>query len=88
MARVTIEDCLVQIPSRFELTMVAAKRARQLTRGAESRLPWGSHKSTVLALKEIADGQVTAAVLKEADLPLIKEPAAQFDPLDGYFDSP
>ena len=88
MARVTIEDCLVQIPSRFELTMVAAKRARQLTRGAESRLPWGSHKSTVLALKEIADGQVTAAVLKEADLPLIKEPAATFDPLDGYFDSP
>ena len=88
MARVTIEDCLVQIPSRFELTMVAAKRARQLTRGAEARLPWGSHKSTVLALKEIADGQVTAAVLKEADLPLIKEPATTFDPLDGYFDSP
>ena len=85
MARVTIEDCLAQIPSRFELTMVAAKRARQLTRGAESRLPWGSHKSTVLALKEIADGQVTAAVLKEADLPLIRAPEPAFDPLSDVF---
>jgi DNA-directed RNA polymerase subunit omega len=88
MARVTIEDCLVQIPSRFDLTMVAAKRARQLTRGAEARLPWNGHKSTVLALQEIAGGQVTPAVLKEADLPLAKAPQASFDPLDGYFDLP
>ncbi len=88
MARVTIEDCLRQIPSRFDLTMVAAKRARQLTRGAEARLPWEGHKSTVLALKEIAGGQVTAAVLKEADLPMIRPPEATFDPLDSYFDAP
>jgi DNA-directed RNA polymerase subunit omega len=88
MARVTIEDCLVQIPSRFDLTMVAAKRARQLTRGAEARLPWDGHKSTVLALREIAGGQVTAAVLKEVDLPLIKAPEATFDPLEPFFENP
>jgi DNA-directed RNA polymerase subunit omega len=86
MARVTIQDCLEQIPSRFDLTMVAAKRARQLTRGAEAKLPWDGHKSTVLALREIAQGVVTVEVLKEADLPAIREPAVQFDPLDNYFD--
>jgi len=78
MARVTIEDCLVHIPSAFDLTMVAAKRARQLARGAESKLPWNGHKSTVLALQEIAGGQVTVDVLKEAELPVVKAP----NPLD------
>ena len=53
MARVTVEDCLAQIPNQFDLTLVAAKRARQLARGAEARLPWGNHKSTVLSLREI-----------------------------------
>ena len=82
MARVTIQDCLTHIPSRFDLTLVAAKRARQLTRGAESKLPWDGHKSTVLALKEIADGYITADVLKEADLPVIKVEKTEFEPLD------
>lgn len=86
MARVTIEDCLTQIPSRFDLTMVAAKRARQLTRGAEARLPWNGHKSTVLALQEIAGGQVTAEVLREVDLPVIRPPGVALDPLDPYLD--
>jgi DNA-directed RNA polymerase subunit omega len=84
MARITIEDCLERIPSRFDLTMVAAKRARQLTRGAEAHISWDGHKSTVLALREIAQGAVTSDVLKEVDLPLIKAPAVAFDPLDGY----
>ena len=84
MARVTVEDCLERIANPFDLTMVAAKRARQLTRGAEAKLPWDGHKSTVLALREIADGQVTAAVLKEVDLPVIRTPDAAFDPLDSF----
>ena len=54
MARVTIQDCLEHVSSRFDLTLIAAKRARQLTRGAEAKLPWDGHKSTVLALREIA----------------------------------
>ena len=86
MARITIEDCLTQIPSRFQLTLVASKRARQLTRGAEARLAWAEHKSTVLALREIAAGLVTSDVLKEVDLPLPAPVAPQLDPLDAYFD--
>jgi len=88
MARVTIQDCLLHISSPFELTMVAAKRARQLTRGAEAKLPWNGHKSTVLALQEIADGQVTAAVLQEVDLPVIKVANPTLDSLDPFLDYP
>jgi len=86
MARVTIQDCLVHIPSRFDLTMVAAKRARQLARGAEAKLPWDGHKSTVLALQEIAGGVTTADVLKEIDLPAIKPETHALDGLDPFAD--
>lgn len=89
MARVTIQDCLLRVPSAFDLTMIAAKRARQLARGAEARLPWNGHKSTVLALQEIADGQVTADVLQEVDLPVVRPPAsAGLDAIDPYLDEP
>jgi DNA-directed RNA polymerase subunit omega len=74
MARVTVEDCLARIPNQFELTLVAAKRARQLARGAEAKLPWGSHKSTVLSLKEIAD------------VPAIQQPKMELEALDPSFD--
>lgn len=86
MARVTIQDCLVHIPSRFELTMVAVKRARQLVRGAEAKLPWEGHKSTVLALQEIAIGAVTPDVLKEADLPVVKPETHALDSVDPFAD--
>src|SRR5690349_18941876 len=86
MARVTIQDCLTHIPSRFDLTLVAAKRARQLARGAEAKLPWNGHKSTVLALQEIAEGATTAAVLKEVDLPALKAPSADLGMIDPFAD--
>lgn len=82
MARITVEDCLSNIPNRFDLAQVATKRARQLARGAEATLPWADHKSTVLALQEIAHGSVDASVLDEADLPVIRPPDASFEPLD------
>jgi DNA-directed RNA polymerase subunit omega len=82
MARVTVEDCLVHVPSRFDLTLVAAKRARQLARGAEARLPWDDHKSTVLALQEIAAGVVTAAVMEEPDLAVVQRPGVEFEAID------
>jgi DNA-directed RNA polymerase subunit omega len=64
MARITVEDCLTQIPNRFELVMVAAKRARQLEmEGAESTLDWEHDKATVVALREIADHVVTMDIL-------------------------
>jgi len=87
MARVTVEDCLKRIPNQFELTLVAAKRARQLARGAEARLPWGNHKSTVLSLREIADGYTDRNVLDEVDLPAVQQPKVELEALDPSFDA-
>lgn len=87
MARVTVFDCLDQIPNHFELTMVAAKRARQLTRGAEAKLPWGTHKSTVLALREIAAGHVSPMILKEIDLPHVVQPRVELNSIDPLLDA-
>ena len=81
MARVTIQDCLSRVPDHFNLTLIAAKRARQLARGADAQLPWGEHKSTVLALQEIAAGLVTAAVLDVPDLPAVEPAPVEFEPL-------
>lgn len=57
MARVTVQDCLKNVDNRFELVLLAAKRARQLERGVmEAHLPWENDKPTVVALREIAAG--------------------------------
>lgn len=87
MARVTVEDCLVRIPNQFDLTLVAAKRARQLARGAEAHLPWGNHKSTVLSLREIAEGHIGRDVLEEQDLPAVQQPKMELEALDPSFDA-
>ncbi|HEX7031240.1 MAG TPA: DNA-directed RNA polymerase subunit omega [Gammaproteobacteria bacterium] len=76
MARVTVEDCLDNVENLFELVLVATKRARQLSNGAESMVPWENDKSTVVALREIADGYITPAVLDEADNPFAAQEAA------------
>lgn len=65
MARVTVEDCLAKLDNRFQLVMVATKRARQLANGAEPHVPWENDKPTVVALREIAEGLVTVAILDE-----------------------
>ncbi len=58
MARLTVEDCLDNVDNRFELVLVAAKRARQLAMGAEPLVPEDNDKPTVLALREIAEGLI------------------------------
>ena len=68
MARVTVEDCLENVDNRFELVMVASKRARQIaTGGKEPLVDEESDKPTVIALREIADGLVTADLLVRED---------------------
>ena len=57
MARVTVSDCLDHVDNRFELVLLASRRARQLMDGAETTLDVENDKPTVLALREIADGQ-------------------------------
>lgn len=56
MARVTVEDCLKNVKNRFELVVLAAKRARQIMRGKEPKVEWDNDKPTVVALREIAAG--------------------------------
>jgi DNA-directed RNA polymerase subunit omega len=65
MARITVEDCLQNVENRFQLVLVAAKRARQLALGAEPCIQRENDKPTVIALREIADGFVTNAILDE-----------------------
>lgn len=84
MARAPLEDCLNRIPNHFDLCAVAAKRARQLVRGAPSHLALGTHKSTVLSLMEIADGHVDRSVLEDADLPFIETPKVRLDSVDPF----
>ena len=63
MARVTVEDCLEHIDNRFNLVLVASKRARQLANGKDATLAWDNDKPTVLALREIAEGNITADIM-------------------------
>jgi DNA-directed RNA polymerase subunit omega len=68
MARVTVEDCLENVANRFELVMVASKRARQMATGGKDPLVQEeSDKPTVIALREIAEGLVTADILVRED---------------------
>lgn len=68
MARVTVEDCLENVDNRFELVMLATKRARQIaTGGHEPKVPLENDKPTVLALREIAEGVVNKETLQEDD---------------------
>ena len=66
MARVTVEDCLENVDNRFQLVLVATKRARQLASGRDAMVEWENDKPTVVALREIADGHVTRTILTEA----------------------
>jgi DNA-directed RNA polymerase subunit omega len=68
MARVTVEDCLDNVANRFELVMVASKRARQIaTGGKEPLVDEESDKPTVIALREIAEGFVTPDILNREE---------------------
>ena len=66
MARVTVEDCLDKVENRFELVLVAAKRAHQLNSGGyRTTLDVGKDKPTVVALREIEAGLIDASILTE-----------------------
>lgn len=59
MARLTVEDCMAYVNNRYDLTILACKRARQLAMGADSLIEEGTDKPTVIALREIAENMVT-----------------------------
>ena len=65
MARLTVEDCLDNVENRFQLVLVASKRARQIAMGGEPMVSVDNDKPTVLALREISEGFVTNSILTE-----------------------
>ena len=67
MARVTVEDCLPNVENLFQLVLLAAARARRLANGAEPTVPVDNDKVTVIALREIAEGNITAEMLAEPE---------------------
>ena len=67
MARITVDDCMKQIPNRFELTLAATYRARQLSNGATPLVDPDKDKPTVIALREIAAGKVGKEMLTRAN---------------------
>jgi len=73
MARITVEDCLDNIDNIFEMVLVAAKRARRIAHGADPMVDLENDKPTVIALREIAEGHVTPAILEEIDQPAAEE---------------
>ena len=69
MARITVEDCLDNIENIFEMVLVAAKRARRVAHGADAMVEIENDKPTVIALREIAEGHITPAILEEIEQP-------------------
>ncbi len=73
MARITVEDCLENIGNIFEMVLVASKRARRVAHGAEPMVELENDKPTIIALREIAEGHVTPAILDEIEVPPVED---------------
>ncbi len=79
MARVTVEDCLQNVDNLFQLVLLASQRARRLANGAEATVPHDNDKVTVIALREIAEGNITPEMLREPEPPPPEAPLPDAD---------
>jgi len=80
MARITVEDCLENVENRFELVMIASKRARQIqTGGKDPLVPEDNDKPTVLALREIAAGLIDVSILIDSPHRRAQESVAELE---------
>ena len=66
MARITVDDCIKQIPNRFEMSLAATYRARQITNGSQPMVDSNRDKPTVIALRELESGKYGADILNKA----------------------
>jgi DNA-directed RNA polymerase subunit omega len=84
MARITVEDCLDRVDNRFELVLVAARRARDLALGREALVAWENDKPTVVALRELAEGKLDHLIKEKyaRPVPPPPEPEPVHTPLD------
>ncbi len=83
MARVTVEDCIVQVPNRFDLVMLASQRARDITAGAPLMIDRDRDKNPVVALREIAETRVNLEVLRESIITGLQKHADVDRPEEG-----
>ncbi len=67
MARITVEDCLEHVENRFDLVLLASRRARQISQGADPLVPPENDKPTVIALREIAENLINASSMDEME---------------------
>ena len=65
MARVTVEDCIQKVPNRFELVLLAARRAREISAGASLTVPRDNDKNPVIALREISEDTLSLDTIRE-----------------------
>ncbi len=86
MARVTVEDCVLQIPNRFELVMLAAQRSRDLSGGAPLSVDRDNDKNPVVALREIADTTLDLEVLKNSLIKGLQKVAEADEPEEEIVD--
>lgn len=77
MARITVEDCLDNVDNRFDLVLLATKRARQLANGVDPLVPAENDKPTVIALREIADGLITRDIIAQREAAAAAEAARE-----------
>ena len=83
MARITVEDCLDKVDNRFELVMVASKRARQIAVGGkEALVPEEGDTPTVLALREIAEGLINREQIMKVEREVQEEQAAALETMN------
>ncbi|MCU0834785.1 MAG: DNA-directed RNA polymerase subunit omega [Chromatiaceae bacterium] len=79
MARITVEDCLAHVDNRFDLVLLATRRARQLAGGVEPLVPRQNDKPTVVALREIAEGLLDPEVLEAAEQQEVEDPTRELE---------
>jgi DNA-directed RNA polymerase subunit omega len=80
MARVTVEDCVLQVPNRFQLVMLAAQRAREISAGSQLTIDRDNDKNPVVALREIADTTVKLEALADSLVKGLQRQVEQDEP--------
>jgi len=80
MARVTVEDCVLQVPNRFQLVMIAAQRAREISAGGQLTIDRDNDKNPVVALREIADTTVNLDGLADSLVKGLQRQVEQDEP--------
>ncbi len=86
MARVTVEDCVVKIPNRFDLVMLAAQRTRNISAGAELTLERDNDKNPVVALREIAEETIELDKLEDALIRALQKHVEMDEPEEDEMD--